>query len=1151
MDNKIIPRLLLGFLLLSPIPLAGLSWLYIQAFEQTLQKSVLDNLSSLADKKEDQINTYLAERLADNRLLAKSPATPSALQALSPLRTRVGAGSPRYLAEEQRYRDYFLALLESAGCYDLLLTDAGGNVVFSVLHEADFGSNLNAGPYRDSALASAHREAMALLSTQVTSAQPYAPSGNKPAIFIVTPVLRAGKVIGTAALQLDMDKLTRIAADTTGLGRTGETVLAQRENDEVLYVGPLRHVPDAAFRYRVPMKGVAKPMQAALAGGHGRGMTQDYAGVGMVGVWRYLPALRWGMVVKMDTSEAFAPAYQLRKFILIALGLLLLAAGVTALLFGRALVAPIRQLMVATRRIAGGDLSQRALVEGWAELRQLAESFNDMADRIHDEQAMLEQRVAERTRDLQESKEQYDQLTARIPVGVYTFRIRADGVMAFEYVSSRFCELLSITAGDVLADVSVAFATVHPDDRDEFVRLNQEVAHTFQPFLWEGRFIIKGEPRWFHIESTPTPQANGDSLWNGVMSDITGRKRSEVGYRTMLKTTRDCFWISDLQGRFLDVNDAYCELIGYSREELLAMSIPDVEALESAEDTRAHIEKLIATGSDRFETLHRRKDGKLLNFEVSANFMSETGGRIIVFLRDITLRKLEEVALIEARQAAEAASQAKSEFLANMSHEIRTPMNAILGLTQLVLDTELTQRQRDFLKKTHTSARALLDILNDILDFSKIEAGRMDIEQVQFRLEEPLNQVTGLFGARIEEKGLELFFEIAPETPAEILGDPLRLAQVLTNLVSNAVKFTERGEIRVKVEAAECNPATQRLRFAVRDTGIGLSRVQAERLFQAFTQDDSSTTRKYGGTGLGLAICKQLVGLMGGEISVSSVEGQGSTFVFTIQAGVAPSPGSAQPLAGAGARSETVESPQGLQGVRVLLVEDNALNRLMAAEFLKRRGVSLTLAGDGGEAVERVKSETFDAVLMDLHMPVMDGFEAARLIRELPQGKLLPIIAMTAAVLKKVRDGCAAVGMSDFIAKPIDPEDMIGVLLKWVKPDRQAPRSAMECGTDALNATPDAIKAHVAPAQLSAGEPAIDREALAEVLNRLTPYLQEQELIPVDLMESLRGLGRFDYTDKTLARLIRQVDHFDHGGALVSVVQLATVHGVTLGSADA
>jgi CheY-like chemotaxis protein/HPt (histidine-containing phosphotransfer) domain-containing protein len=595
-----------------------------------------------------------------------------------------------------------------------------------------------------------------------------------------------------------------------------------------------------------------------------------------------------------------------------------------------------------------------------------------------------------------------------------------------------------------------------------------------------------------------------------------------------------------------------------------------------------------------------------------------------------------------------------------MSHEIRTPMNAILGLTRLVLDTKLTPRQQDFLKKAHASARALLGILNEILDFSKIEAGHMSVEQIPFRLGETLEHMADLFDAQIEEKGLKLFFEVAPGTPAEILGDPLRLAQVLTNLVGNAVKFTERGEIHIQVEVVEHTPTTQRLRFAVSDTGIGLSREQAQRLFQAFTQVDSSTTRKYGGTGLGLAICKQLVELMGGEISASGVEGQGSTFVFTIQAGVVPSSDMAQPPAQVGALSDKVEPPQGLQGVRVLLVEDNALNRLMAAEFLKRRGVSITLAGHGGEAVERVKNETFDAVLMDLHMPVMDGLEATRLIRELPRGKSLPIIAMTAAVLQADRDRCAAAGMVDFITKPIDPEEMIRALLQWVKTSqsKQAPfaiapspasgrglgrgdgtlpaslpgfdlgmalrrldgdhdllarlllgfagehaetpaqleallqagesaqavallhtlkgvaanlgaealaeaarqleeelkaggePSTMQGFAAALDAALDAIKTHIKPVPSTAGEPAMDRETLALVLNRLTPYLQEQELVPVELMESLRSLAHADFPDKSLARLIRQLDHFDHDGALASVVQLAAVHGVTLGSEE-
>jgi len=401
--NKIVSRLLLVFLLLSPLPLAGLAWLYTQAFERTLQQSELENLSSLADKKADQINAYLDERLADSQLLAKSASTLDALQILSTLRAREGAASPSYQAEEQRYRDYFSTRMENY--YDLLLIDVAGNVVSSVLHESDFGSNLNAGPYRDSTLAHAYREAIELLDTQATQAQPYVPSAGKTAIFIVAPIVKAGKVMGAVALQMNLDKLTAVTSDRTGLGESGETVLAQRDGSHALYVGPLQRVPDAAFRYRVPLEQVARPMQAALAGEHSRGVTRDYAGVEIVGAWRYLPALRWGMVVKKDAAEAFAPAYRLRKFSLIALGLLLFVAGMTAWLFGRALVAPIRQLITASRQIADGDLDQRAPVQGWEELRQLAGSYNHMADRLNASYRELEQKVELRTAELRTANE--------------------------------------------------------------------------------------------------------------------------------------------------------------------------------------------------------------------------------------------------------------------------------------------------------------------------------------------------------------------------------------------------------------------------------------------------------------------------------------------------------------------------------------------------------------------------------------------------------------------------------------------------------------------------------------------------------------------------------------------------------------------------
>jgi len=658
---------------------------------------------------------------------------------------------------------------------------------------------------------------------------------------------------------------------------------------------------------------------------------------------------------------------------------------------------------------------------------------------------------------------------------------------------------------------------------------------------------------------------------------------SEAEYRSILQTTADGFWmVSGKDGRFLDVNPAYCEMSGYTRGELLGMSVPDVEAMEAPEETQRHIEEVIAGHRQRFESRHRRKDDSLFDVEISTQFIDARGGVLIVFIRDITQRKQTEQALLEAKGAAEHANSAKSEFLANMSHEIRTPMNAIIGLSDLSLGLSgISPKLRDYLTKIHTSSKALLAIINDILDYSKVEAGRLELETAEFRIEELLQNVADLFSLRADQKGLELLMDLSPGVPPVLIGDALRLGQVMNNLVGNAVKFTETGEVHAKVALLDQQGSQVTLQFSVRDTGIGMTPEQLDHLFQPFTQADGTISRRYGGTGLGLVISKRLVERMGGELVVDSLPGKGSCFGFTLtlpmahDARIERSPadlrgmrvlvvddvdtsrlvlcemlhswgfdvteatdgyhaiellnlaairpehafemvltdwkmpemngialarkigdqvanqvlpkmpviimvtafGKDQLLAAArgveldGVLTKPVtssglfdaimqiqggrqyrEAPQQsrdlfgqaapIRGARVLLVEDNDINQTVAQDLLERMGFQVIIAGDGEQALARLEHEVFDVVLMDLQMPVMDGFEATRRIRAQARFTKLPVIAMTAAALVRDREACLAVGMNDHVAKPIVPQDLLNVLLKWVKVEHPHKSSA-------------------------------------------------------------------------------------------------------------
>ena len=388
-----------------------------------------------------------------------------------------------------------------------------------------------------------------------------------------------------------------------------------------------------------------------------------------------------------------------------------------------------------------------------------------------------------------------------------------------------------------------------------------------------------------------------------------------------------------------------------------------------------------------------------------------------------------EEELKKARDDAERMSRSKGEFLANMSHEIRTPMNGVIGTLQLLEDTALTESQHEYVNVAYKSADALLSILNDILDLSKIEAGKLEFEAIPFDLREIVNDVVVLHALKAEQAGIYLKSEIDERVPEHVVGDPTRMRQVLVNLISNAMKFTNEGGISVRVKLKLLDEKEVLIRVEVEDTGIGIPTNKHQKLFLAFSQADGSTTRKHGGTGLGLAIVRQLVEMMHGNLGIDSEVGKGSKFWFVIPLGIAHED-EVKP-----ALPEKTDQPVELEG-KILLVEDNPINQMVAKKMLEKLGLKSELAANGIEALELLKQDNFDAVLMDCQMPEMDGFEATRLWREqevLLDSVHLPIIAMTANVMEGDRERCLACGMDDYLGKPVRQAELGVVLQRWIK----------------------------------------------------------------------------------------------------------------------
>ena len=482
-------------------------------------------------------------------------------------------------------------------------------------------------------------------------------------------------------------------------------------------------------------------------------------------------------------------------------------------------------------------------------------------------------------------------------------------------------------------------------------------------------------------------------------------------------------------------NQAMTTVYGYSMEELLALN---VKALRPAEDIDAYLQYLDSIHGQgtiglRPDEPHRHlhKDGSIVDVEVSGDDVTLDGRPCrLALCVDVSARNEASAAVLAARDHAVEASNTKSAFLANMSHEIRTPMNGVIGMNDLLLQTELTEEQRELAEQVSRSGDQMLSIINDILDISKIETGHLELDLIDFDLREAIEQACTGPRLRADEKGLRLDIEISPELPRRASGDDRRLQQVLLNLVANAVKFTATGGVTVRALARPDENGASRLRVEVVDTGAGVDPAALQRMFEPFTQADVSTTRNYGGTGLGLAIARELVTLMNGTLDAESRPGVGSTFWFEVDLRIPSDDGAQAPRVSLNGVPAWKEPPL------VLVAEDAPVNQIVAARALERCGCCVEMVSDGHQALHALAHRRFEAVLMDCQMPVMDGYEATRTLRrQEPAGQRTPVIAMTAQAMSGDRERCLEAGMDDYISKPMRHSELLAALHRWIPAD--------------------------------------------------------------------------------------------------------------------
>ncbi|MCP3942640.1 MAG: response regulator [Desulfobacteraceae bacterium] len=915
--------------------------------------------------------------------------------------------------------DYFTTYNENFQYEDLLLIHPNGEVFQTVAHNQDYGTNVLYGKFKNSGLGKILRKVLGSGKFEFVDFTLYAPDNNEPAAFIAQPVIRDGNIEVVVALRLSINSIDQIMQERSGMGKTGETYLVgsdklMRSNS---FLDPIHHSVKASFAH--PGKGMVdtRASRDALSGKSGEKIISNYDGNKVLSAYTPVKVgdTTWALIAEVDDSEAFASISKLKVLLTLISIIGILGIVILALVITRSIVNPIAQLTQAAEKVSRGDLEVRTNIETNDETNILGSAFNRMLDKIegliaeitqvseerksaeHEVRKLnrnLEQRVEERTFELAVSNES---LKEEIGVRKQAVEIHQQSLLWQKGINKIYDNILQATTLEKRLEI-----------------FTDGVVEVFDAFFCRIWIVQEGD------------------------KCLTGCVHANKSLPSEFCDKKKCLHLLASSGYYTHLDGAHgrVPLDCYKIGRIASGSDRSVLTNDVANDPRIHDHKwaqkygLVSFAGHQLRDTMGKSIGVMASF--SKNYITKESFALQINLANtisqVFLSSRAEQSLQKAKEAAEEANKAKSVFLANMSHEIRTPMNGVIGMTGLLLDTKLSDKQRDIAQTVRSSGDSLLALINDILDFSKIEAGQLEMELLSFDLRDLLDNFARMICIKAQDKQLEFICAAAPNVPSNLQGDSGRLNQVLINLAGNAIKFTQEGEVVVMVNIDEDRSDRVILRFSIKDTGMGIAEDKQETLFDSFTQVDASTTRKYGGTGLGLAISKEICHLMGGSIGVNSVPGGGSEFWFTATF------------------SKQLTSPADpswmhrMINLSIIVVDDNATNLGILKSQLTAWGARVDTATNGPAALEKLyeacdKDKPFELAIVNLLMPGKNGATLGQVITQEELFSTLGLLMMTSFDQIGVMDTLSDLNHIPTISKPICYFDLLECLAVYATGD--------------------------------------------------------------------------------------------------------------------